>query len=150
VRAFLAQQHDLQAEVLDSLRADPHYAADSAPDAVARNRRLVAVWDALSLALCGGRGDRRQVGGVPTAEGETALSLMPDVHDPTRCVVAPWPFGNEAVALRFEGRRLTGQFADQAAMRAALASAPWLSFEVRLLPAAAPGSPSPPQSGPET
>jgi len=55
------------------------------------------------------------------------------VSDPTRVAVAPWPFAEDVVTLRFEGRRLPARFAaDEAAMRAALAHAPWVSFPVRL------------------
>ena len=58
------------------------------------------------------------------------------MSDPTRVAVAPWPFAEDVVTLRFEGRRLPARFAaDEAAMRAALAHAPWVSFAVRLHPA---------------
>jgi hypothetical protein len=42
------------------------------------------------------------------------------------------PFAEDVVTLRFEGRRLPARFADETAMRAALAHAPWVSFTVRL------------------
>jgi hypothetical protein len=90
----------------------------------------------LSLAICGGRRDARRIGGVPTVDGETVLSVLPKSSDATRVAVAPWPFAEEVMTLRFEGRRLPERFADEAMMRAALAQAPWVSFEVQLNPTA--------------
>ena len=72
---------------------------------------------------------------MPTVDGETLLSVLPDSSDPARVGVAPWPFAEDVVSLRFEGRRLPGRFADEETMRAALAHAPWVSFVVRLNPA---------------
>jgi uncharacterized protein DUF3891 len=132
VQAFLDQEHAFQARLLTDLQSDPRFAVHATPDAIARNRRLIAVWDALSLAICGGQRERQRIGGVPTVDGETVLSVLPDSNDPTRVAVTPWPFAKDAVSLRFEGRRLPGRFADEATMRAALAAAPWMSFAVRL------------------
>jgi hypothetical protein len=132
VQAFLDQEQAFQTRLLTELRSGLYFAVHVAPDAIARNRRLIAVWDALSLAICGGQRDPRRIGGVPTVDGETLLSVLPDNSDPTRVAITPWPFAEEVVTLRFEGRRLPGRFADEAAMRAALARAPWVSFTVRL------------------
>jgi hypothetical protein len=132
VQAFLDEEHAFQTRLLTELQSDTRFAVHATPDAIARNRRLIAVWDALSLAICGGQRETRRIGGVPTVDGETVLSLHPERRDPARAAVAPWPFAEEVVTLRFEGRRLSGHFADEAAMRAALADAPWVSFAVRL------------------
>jgi hypothetical protein len=135
VQAFLDQEQAFQARLLTELQADSRFAVHATADVVARNRRLIAVWDALSLAICGGQRERRWIGGVPAMDGETLLSVLPESRDPARVAVAPWPFAEDVVALRFEGRRLTGRFSDEAAMRSALANAPWVSFAVRLNPA---------------
>ena len=47
--------------------------------------------------------------------------------------VAPWPFGASSVTVRTEGRLLGGTFAEEEAMREALAHAPWaaLSYTLR-------------------
>lgn len=37
------------------MRTDPHYGPYATEEVVERNRRLVGVWDALSLAMCFGR-----------------------------------------------------------------------------------------------
>ena len=104
VRAFLAGQAALQARLLESLRADPRTAAAAADDVVRRNQQLVWTWDSLSLGLL------------------LNWSLELD----------PWPFREDRVALRCEGRRLTGRFDDEEAMRAALAAAPWVTLEFEL------------------
>lgn len=137
VQAFLDQQHAFQASLLADLQADPRVATHAALEAVALNRRLIAVWDALSLAVCGGTPEKRRIGGVPTVDGESVLSIAAEGGDPARMVVTPWPFTEESVTLRFEGRRLLGRFTDETAMRTALAQAPWVSFETRLQPPAA-------------
>ena len=135
VREFLAREQAFQAEVVAGLRADPHYAPFATPEVIGRNRRLVAVWDGMSLALCGGLRAERSLAGVPTAGGETALTLRPVAGDPTQVVVDPWPFSRESVTLVCEGRRLPETFAAEATMRAALARAPWLTIVSTLRPA---------------
>jgi hypothetical protein len=69
-------------------------------------QRLIAVWDEMSLGLC--------------------LGWEPVPH------LEPWPFREERVVLRCEGRRLAGPFADEAAMHAALAAAPPEPVEIPL------------------
>jgi hypothetical protein len=134
VRAFLDDAHAFQEATLATLRADPHYAPYATPAIMARNRRLVGVWDHLSLALCMGLRHERTVGNVPTAGGVTTLTLAPIDGDPTRVTVTPWPFRQASVTLTGEGRRLPETFTDEATMRAALARAPWVTLTMRLSP----------------
>src|SRR5256885_3399772 len=54
VQNYLDEAHAFQETMLASLRADPSYAPYATDEAVARNRRLVQVWDALSLFICYG------------------------------------------------------------------------------------------------
>ncbi|HEX5503676.1 MAG TPA: DUF3891 family protein [Thermomicrobiales bacterium] len=135
VRDFLARSYALQDDLLAGLRADPAYAPHATPEVIARNRRLVAVWDALSLALCMGLGGERTYPDVPAAAGAETLVLAPLDGVPTRVAVRPWPFGADAVRLVCEGRRLPETFDDDEALRAALARAPWVTIETRLEPA---------------
>lgn len=135
VQEYLLDEHAFQEGLLDSLRADPRYAPYAAPGVVARNRRLVARFDGISLALCHGLRFEHAHEGVPTAEGETTLTATPVGGDPTGYVVDPWPFRDEAVELVYEGRRLAGRFTDEQAMRDALRRAPWLTLTTRLRPA---------------
>ncbi len=105
VRAFLDGQAELQARLLDSLRADPRTAPFAADELVRRNQQLVWRWDSLSLGL---------------------LLEWPQLE------LDPWPFRDDRVSLRCEGRRLTGRFDDEEAMRAALDAAPWVTLELDL------------------
>jgi hypothetical protein len=132
---FLAQQRAFQAALLADLRADPVYAAVTTSALVRRNQQLIAAWDRLSLALCMGVRSRRVIDQVPTAIEPTALTLTPLAGDATRVAVAPWPFRTETVTLVFDGRRLATPIADGAALRPALAGAPWLTIVTHLQPA---------------
>jgi uncharacterized protein DUF3891 len=116
VRAFMAEQNVLQHTLQASLRADPAQ--------LRRNQRLVWTWDSLSLGLLLGWAPY-EIERVPAADGEATLALRDGTLD-------PWPFRTRHVPLRCEGRRLSGRFDDEAAMRAALAAAPWETIEVAL------------------
>jgi Protein of unknown function (DUF3891) len=116
VRAFLDGQRELQ----ERLVADLGITAD----VVRRNQRLVWTWDSLSLGLLLGWAPFT-LSAVPAAEGEVDIEVGSNALD-------PWPFREPAVALRCEGRRLTGRFDDEAAMREALEVAPWETIEVKV------------------
>ena len=135
VRDYLMRENAFQEELLDSLRADSQYAPSAAPDVVARNRRLVARFDGISLALCHALRVEHTHEGVPTANGETTITATPVDGDASEYVIDPWPFRDEAVTLVYEGRRLAGRFAEEETMRAALRRAPWLTLTTRLRPA---------------
>jgi hypothetical protein len=104
VREFLDGQAELQGRLLETLRADPRTAPFAADEIVRRNQQLVWRWDSLSLGLLLG--------------WELELD--------------PWPFRDEHLSLRCEGRRLEGRFDDEEAMREALADAPWVTLDIRV------------------
>jgi hypothetical protein len=135
VREYLRREQALQEELLDSLHADPRYAPHAAPEVVARNRRLVARFDGISLALCHGLRFEHVHEGVPTADGETTITATPVSGGVGEYVIDPWPFRDEELTLVYEGRRLEGTFTDEAAMRDALRRAPWVTLTTRLRPA---------------
>jgi hypothetical protein len=116
VQAFLAGQRELQERLRAALGADP--------DEIRRNQRLVWTWDSLSLGLLLGW-EPFTLSAVPTADGETDV----DVRDGR---LDPWPFAAPSVTLRYDGRRLAGPYPDEAAMRQALAAAPWVGRELEL------------------
>lgn len=124
VRAFLDGQRQLQEALVAGLRADPRSAAAAAQAAVRRNQRLVWTWDSLSLGLLLGWAPFT-LSAVPAAEGEADIQV-------SAAGLEPWPFRAPTVALRCEGRRLSGRFEDEAAMRTALEAAPWETIEVAL------------------
>jgi hypothetical protein len=135
IRDYLAHERAFQRELIDSMRADPRYAAYATPEVVARNRRLVARSDGISLAVCEGLDFEHDHEGVPTADGETNITVTPTGTDPNEYAVDPWPFRGDAVTVVYEGRRLERRFSDEQAMRDALSRARWLTLTTRLRPA---------------
>jgi len=134
VQDFLTSETIFQQQLTATLQSDPHYEAYVSPEAIAYNRQLVATWDLLSLALCMGLDDQRQVGQVPITGGETTLTLIPIEDDPTQVKVEPWPFQPRVVTLVYEGRILRETFTDEEMMRATLMSAPWVTITTTLIP----------------
>ena len=109
VAAYLERERERQERLIESLGANR--------EEVARDQRLVAAWDAMSLALCLGWDDY-EVEGVTLSRG----------------TAAPWPFAEPELLVRCESRRLTERFDTEAAPHAALAETPVekLSFDLRL------------------
>jgi hypothetical protein len=135
VEQYLSQEEVFQQHLVNVLQSDPHYECYANPTALARNRQLVATWDTLSLMLCMGVHEPRQVEQVPTATGETNLVLAPIDANPTRITVAPWAFRSDSVTLVFEGRVLRQSFVSEEAMREALRTADWVTIMTTLTPA---------------
>ena len=117
------------------MRADPHYGPFAVEEAIDRNRRLLRVWDALSLAICFGGWQTRSVPQVPTATSPTTLTLRAQDGDPTHLIVTPWPFRREQVTLVYEGRHLAETFSNETHMRETLRHAPWVTIQTTLFPA---------------
>jgi hypothetical protein len=113
VKTFLAGQRELQERL--RVPGDRH---------VERNQRLVWTWDSLSLGLLLGWAPF-QLTNVPTADEDTQIEVGTGTLE-------PWPFKAPRLSLRCEGRRLSGRFDDEAAMREALATAPWVTIEIEL------------------
>ncbi|MGZ4182862.1 MAG: DUF3891 family protein [Solirubrobacteraceae bacterium] len=133
VLEFLEGQRQLQHDLLESLRADPKTATSAADPLVARNSRLIGTWDTLSLALCLDYAPYT-VTDVPTADAPVELRLS-ETGSPGRLSLDPWPLRTDSLVVRCEGQRLDETYADDAAMRAALASASWETLEFELVPA---------------
>jgi hypothetical protein len=124
VRSFLGKQEEFQDATIAALAADPLLAADVAPEAVERNRRLVAATDRMSLEICWGITDEARIPGVPTTGADTTDLLIRSPHgDPADLVLDPWPFATDHVEVFCEGRRLHGRFTDETALRDALRTA---------------------------
>jgi uncharacterized protein DUF3891 len=114
VRRYLDEQQALQQRLGSGLDSDQ----------VHLNQRLIWAWDFLSLGLCL-RWDDRSVRDVPGRAGPVELRLSGTTFE-------PWPFRDDTVTLRTEGRRLEGRFASEPEMRSALDRAPWVELEFRL------------------
>ena len=123
IRDYVAGQRALQ----DSL------AAGLDRGEVDRNRRLILAWDRLSLALCHGTATTLEA--VPAVAGDATIRVEPDGVATAGFVADPWPFAAERVVVGCEARRLAGSFADEAALHAALAGAPWVPLRWDLRPA---------------
>ena len=94
----------------------------------------MAIWDALSLLLCQGFQGEQQVARVPTASGETTLTLTSVEDNPLQITISPWPFQQSEVTLVYEGRRLQETFTDETAMCAALLGAECVTITTILRP----------------
>jgi len=136
VRSFLEKQHEFQRETIDALVSDQRLAPDVTPDALQRNRRLVAATDYMSLEICWGiTGEEVRIPKVPTTGRDcTDLCIRAPNGDPADLTVDPWPFASARVALICEGRRLRGRFTDEADMRTALHDAERVGISAVLRP----------------
>jgi hypothetical protein len=135
VQRYLEQERAFQAELLASLRSDPYYKSYVSDEVVARNRQLVGLWDALSLAICCGRTSPQSWEQVPTATGSTPLTFFAqNDNDPTTRFLTPWPFRHQSVTHVYEGRYMAETFSDETSMRQALAHAPWVTLQTVLYP----------------
>jgi hypothetical protein len=112
---------DDQRAFADAVRASLGVSEEEA----ARNQRLLASWDWMSLVLC--RDD------LPaTIEFERPLRM--ERAGEGAVSITPWPFGADEVEIEGDARRLEGRFDDEEAMRDALRAAPWEPVELRLVP----------------
>jgi Protein of unknown function (DUF3891) len=93
VERFLEEQHALQ----DTLRLGLD------PDQVRRNQKLIFAWDYISLALCLDWAPAK-VKDVPDAADEPLTLELSEGGE-----LDPWPFRDERVELKVEGRRLGGK-----------------------------------------
>jgi hypothetical protein len=125
IQAYLDDQSALQ----DALSAA--VGADAAE--LDRNSALLAAWDRMSLALCL-RWPGAEVGTAPTPDGgERELRMDPDGDH--AAVLDPWPFVTPTLDVVCEGRRLTGRYASDEELHAALAAAPLVRVPFALRPA---------------
>lgn len=131
VRAFLEEQDRVQDEIRAAAPGGP---PDPGWEWAAY--RLIQAWDALSLhltwrALVEGReGTLPQ---VPREVGDPGLDLRLSPDGPESCIVHPWPFSADEVALPVAARAIADRpYADDADLRAALDEAPWLTLAFRV------------------
>ena len=92
---------------------------------LARGTSLLALFDALSLALCFGVNEPKDAGVLrltPATDGAVA--------------VAPWPFAGARVETYVEARRLPGRVTDQGELDAAWAAAAPSEVTITLVPGA--------------
>lgn len=129
---FLAERQTFHETMLAALRGDPATAATAREELVKRNSLLIWTWDYLSLALCLDW-EPATAKGCPTADDAVDLQLTAGAA-PGVFHLDPWPLRTGSLTVRCEGRRLTGRFEDEEAMRGALAAAPWETLQFELGP----------------
>lgn len=134
VEAFLQQEKKFQQNLIARLGQDPAYQPYVTPEVIIRNQRLVATLDGLSLFICMGVTAQKQFEQVPSATGETTLTLMPINDDPTQLWLEPWCFQRDEVTVVFEGRILSEKASNEEMMRDRLANAPWVTLTATLRP----------------
>jgi hypothetical protein len=104
-----------------------------------RNQALLALWDGLSLALCRDQAPHTVDGftleRTPRASALPLRGLAPQRKCHDSFTLDPWPFAVDRLAVRVEGRRLTGApYPDEPALHAALDRAPVLAVGLVLRP----------------
>lgn len=117
-----------------ALQADWTAKLGAAPEQVARNSALVAVTDALSLALCFAAPDK--AGEAPMEDGSRRPMRLARQEE-ARWSLDPWPFREERLVLRAEAIRLpeATRWTGEEAMRRDLRQARWSPLVETLVPA---------------
>ena len=131
-RGFLAEERSFQSQLIRSLSSDSRLGPFATPKLLHRNRRLIAVWDALSLAICTAKNLETTIADVPTADAGQNITLSPITSAADRWTLTPWPFSGSAVSLVLEGRRIPTASIDQKAWERDYAQATWVSVTVSL------------------
>jgi hypothetical protein len=129
-RAFLDREHAFQGAAIAGLTGS----RDLSREEVERDRRLVSLWDAMSLALCMGVNRSRTFERVPGSATDIAIGFAANRGLSGAVECSPWPFRAERVVVGCEARRLDGHFRDNASLQAGLRSAPRVQLEFELVP----------------
>ncbi len=133
IEAFLGKWRPWQEELIAALRDHPHYGPAVQPEMLARNLRLLQVWDYLSLVLCWGRVLEEMLDDVPL--GETTVTLRLAGAGQRALLLDPYPL-DASLTLWVDARRVVGgPFSSDADLQRALADVPYqpLAFEVKPL-----------------
>lgn len=115
VADYVREQEGFQRDLLANLGEDTGRARS--------NQKLVWMLDFLSLApLTGWVPDTIE---TPTAVGEPHADLRVEAAGDLALTVDPWPFGEDELRIRYQGRRLREPSRSQEELDARLAAAPW-------------------------
>jgi hypothetical protein len=138
VEGWRAEQRELRSGWIERARRDPGLADPGAEEAIERARKLIEIWDVMSLAVCMPRLPATLVG-VPAdpvaAKIEMQQPARPGEAAGGEVLVGldPWPFAEARVPLSADGRRLPETYEDRASLHAALAKAPLETLSVTLV-----------------
>jgi hypothetical protein len=131
---FLAAQESLQKGLLNSLRKDPIYEPFSSDECIALNRKLVSLWDWLSLVICTGFQDERVTQAGPASGAPSPVRLRPVDDQASRIAVSPWPFRGDSLSVSCEGRHLLKGYRSEKELREALQAALRITLQIELVP----------------
>lgn len=134
-RRFAREGAAFEERMRRQVRNDPQRQQFASDESISRNRRLVAVWDAMSLFLCSGLRGERQIGDVPMQDRASFITMSPgdSIDDPVQ--IAPWPFAGKRLEVIVPGRKVNETFSDETVMRKALEVAEWVTLGMVLEPA---------------
>lgn len=121
VREHIEAEQERQAQLCEALGISDEDAR--------RVQRQMWTWDGLSLALCH-RWTTFTARDVPCHDGLTDMELRVTGQD--AWTLDPWPFAEDRVVVRCEGRRLDSSYESERAMRAAFAGARPVTLTSRL------------------
>lgn len=131
-RRFVADGAAFEARLLEQLRAGAYPDELTSDAVIAGHRKLVSVWDAMSLFLCGGLNRERTLEDVPMQDGAMPIRMIPDTSHRDVAAIDPWPFSGEELELTCPARVMQDTFAREDDMRRAVAGAPWTLIRVLL------------------
>jgi hypothetical protein len=118
----------------DALQANWTAKLGASPEQVRRNSALIAVTDALSLALCFADPDKA---GEAPMEDDSTRKMKLVRQGTSRWSLDPWPFRDSMLTIRCEAIRLPAgtRWVDEEAMRRDLRDATWSTLAETLAPA---------------
>jgi hypothetical protein len=125
VETFLKKEYAFQKRLIESLSREPCYREHVTPEAIKRNQSLIALWDGISLVLCGGLAEPQTMGDY---------QLTPLEGEGERVAIDPWPFRSDSLTVILEGRCLTGPYSSETELHRALAGAEWVRLPITLVP----------------
>lgn len=139
VHDHLHREQELQERLIEELRDDPLYRDAVETRRLARNKRLIQVWDLMSLRICMGFSSE-VVERVPTVDDNAPL-MMTASDEGSTIELGPWPFREQEVHLAIEGRLLVRPARTHEELRAMWEAAPFRSLRFTLRPHASRGEP---------
>lgn len=120
IREFVGERHRWENSLIAALETHPRYGLAVQPDHLALNRRLLQVWDYLSLLVCMGPVFEQTLEDVPVGEHERAI-LQVAANGPRGIALDPYPL-DQPLAVWIDARQCTeGTFESVDAFRNKLA-----------------------------
>jgi hypothetical protein len=135
---FLSEQRAYQKRALEGLSEELNAQGGAPAEAIEFHRRLLGVWDYLSLELCRDRVLEFGIPEVPIGPAEF-VPLHVRYLDRAQCLIEvdPWPFGVDFLKIVYGARILHDRFADERTMQLSLQKADPITRAFNLIPRSA-------------